>query len=170
MVLETTHTKSSELHSLSDKWVLWAHLPHDTNWSINSYIKIATINSIEEMVELMQCLKETLVKNCMLFYMKEGVKPMWEDAKNIDGGCFSIKINNKVINNRWTDICYSTLGNNISTDYKFLSTINGITISPKKSFCIIKIWTSTCDYADASVFNKNLGFIDEGVLFKKHSK
>ena len=144
MISEVTHAKSSELHSLSDKWVLWAHLPHDTNWSINSYINIATVNSIEKMVELMQCLKENLVKNCMLFFMKEGIKPMWEDPKNVDGGCFSMKINNKVVNNTWKNICYSTLGNSISTDHKFLSTINGITISPKKTFCIIKLWTSTC--------------------------
>ena len=143
---------------------------HDTNWSINSYINIATVNSIEKMVELMQCLKENLVKNCMLFFMKEGVKPMWEDPKNVDGGCFSMKINNKVVNNTWKNICYSTLGNSISTNHKFLSTINGITISPKKTFCIIKLWTSTCEYVDASVFNKQLDFLDEGILFKKHSK
>ena len=26
-------------HPLYDKWVLWAHLPHDTDWSIRSYKK-----------------------------------------------------------------------------------------------------------------------------------
>ena len=25
------------LHLLSDKWVLFAHLPHSTNWSLKSY-------------------------------------------------------------------------------------------------------------------------------------
>ena len=24
---------------LYDKWVLWAHLPHDTDWSLRSYNK-----------------------------------------------------------------------------------------------------------------------------------
>ena len=170
MTSEMTYEESSELHTLSDKWVLWAHLPHDTNWSINSYIQVSTIHSIEEMVELIQSLKESLVKNCMLFLMKEGIKPMWEDPKNVNGGCFSMKINNKVVNNTWKNICYTTLGNSISNDSDFLKTINGITISPKKTFCIIKIWTSTCDYTTTNVFDSNLDFLDDGILFKKHSK
>ena len=31
-----TESIDSKLHTLSDKWVLYAHLPHDTNWDINS--------------------------------------------------------------------------------------------------------------------------------------
>ena len=27
-------------HPLHDKWVLWAHLPHDTDWSLKSYLKL----------------------------------------------------------------------------------------------------------------------------------
>ncbi len=29
-----------EQHLLYDKWVLWAHLPHDTDWSVKSYDKM----------------------------------------------------------------------------------------------------------------------------------
>ena len=29
--------KKINLHPLYDNWVLFAHLPHDTNWSLNSY-------------------------------------------------------------------------------------------------------------------------------------
>lgn len=32
--------ESNNFHKLSDTWILWAHLPHDTDWSIKSYIKI----------------------------------------------------------------------------------------------------------------------------------
>ena len=33
---------------LYDKWVLWAHLPHDTDWSLRSYNKIIELNSVEK--------------------------------------------------------------------------------------------------------------------------
>ena len=33
-----------EQHPLHDKWVLWAHLPHDTDWTLTSYIKIMELN------------------------------------------------------------------------------------------------------------------------------
>ena len=29
--------KITEKHDLSDEWCFWAHLPHDTDWSLNSY-------------------------------------------------------------------------------------------------------------------------------------
>ena len=38
-----------------------------------------TIKSIEEMVALYSAIPEKLIKNCMMFVMREGIKPMWED-------------------------------------------------------------------------------------------
>ena len=37
---------------LYDKWVLWAHLPHDTDWSLNSYKNIMEIDTVEGMIAL----------------------------------------------------------------------------------------------------------------------
>ena len=86
---------AASTHALSDKWVLWAHLPHDTDWSLNSYRNIMEISSVEEMISLYKILPEKMVKNCMLFLMREGISPTWEDPKNRHGGCFSYKISNK---------------------------------------------------------------------------
>ena len=41
---------SSAKHPLYDKWVLWAHLPHDTDWSISSYKRIATLSTVENSI------------------------------------------------------------------------------------------------------------------------
>ncbi len=163
------HMESSNLHYLSDKWVLWAHLPHDTNWSIDSYIKISTISSIEEMIEITQYLKESLVKNCMLFIMKENINPTWEDKNNIHGGCFSIKINNKTVYSTWKNITYLLMGNTLSNNKDFIKDINGITISPKKTFCIIKIWTRTCNYTESKFFSSSLNIPSDNIIFKKHN-
>ena len=44
--------EDKQTHILFDKWVLWAHLPHDTDWSIKSYKQILEIKTVEEMVSL----------------------------------------------------------------------------------------------------------------------
>ena len=80
-----------QFHPLSDKWTLWAHLPHDTNWSLASYSKIHTFDTVEDTISICETLPEKMVKNCMLFLMKESIKPTWEDPANRDGGCFSYK-------------------------------------------------------------------------------
>ena len=68
---------TQEKHILSDKWVLWAHLPHDTDWSLKSYIKIITLDNVEKIISLINTIPEKLIKNCMLFLMREGINPTW---------------------------------------------------------------------------------------------
>ena len=48
------------------------------------------------------------------------------------------------------------------------SSINGITISPKKNFCIVKIWLANCNYQNPDVITNGLGISSQGCLFKTH--
>ena len=96
--------------------------------------------------------------------MKEGIKPMWEDKQNINGGCFSYKINNKVVTKIWKELSYALMGETLS-DYDI---INGITISPKKNFCIIKIWISNCDNINPEIIKEIDGLYYNECFFKKH--
>ena len=157
-------------HPLTDKWTLWAHLPHDTDWSIDSYKKILTFDTVETTIAITETMPEVLVKNCMLFIMKEGIKPTWEDPKNRSGGCFSYKISNKNVYEVWRDITYVLVGGTISPAQSFVTNVTGITISPKKNFCIIKIWMANCDNQNPNIVNPDIkGLSSNGCLFKKHA-
>ena len=154
------------MNPFKTKWVLWGHLQHDSNWNMDSYTQISTVGHVEELIELLDILPEKLLTNYMLFLMRDGINPVWEDAQNKQGGCFSYKVDNKYVKEIWTDLCYCILGNSISTE-SVNNTITGVSISPKKSFCIIKIWMSSCKFQDASIMNiKQLKL--NNCLFKKH--
>ena len=60
-------TIPEDFHKLSDKWTLWAHLPHDIDWSISSYKRILDMTTVEETIAITETLPDILVKNCMLF-------------------------------------------------------------------------------------------------------
>ena len=92
---------SSSQHPLADEWCLWAHLPHDTDWSLNSYKTIYNYTELENTISVTEALPGKLVKNCMLFVMRKGITPLWEDPKNRSGGCFSYKVNNKIVHDCW---------------------------------------------------------------------
>ena len=166
--MEESQIENSEKHNLYDKWVLLAHLPHNTDWSLKSYIKIYEVDTANKVIALNNSLPDQMIKNCMLFFMRNGIKPMWEDPKNVNGGCFSFKIANKSIANIWRTLSYLLTGETLTSNEKFLKTINGITVSPKKSFCILKIWTSTLDFQNVSILNKIEDISFQGCLFKKH--
>jgi hypothetical protein len=168
----TTNTSRimEEYNNLSDKWTIWAHLPHDTDWSMKSYKKIFTVSTVEEAIAITETLPPILVQNCMLFWMREGIKPTWEDPKNRNGGCFSYKVVNKTVYDSWKELTYFTLGNTISKQMSFVDKVTGFTISPKKNFCIIKIWMADCSNQNpAIVINEIKGIVSQGCIFKKHA-
>jgi hypothetical protein len=164
-----TETTTDSHHRLNGKWTLWAHLPHDRDWSLDSYINLFTVNTVEETIALVEVLPESLVKNCMLFFMRDGIKPAWEDPKNRNGGCFSYKVLSKDIVDAWKDLSYSVAGETVSKNVSFVNNVCGITISPKKNFCIIKIWMHDCNHQNPSIVNTNIrGIVEQGCIFKAH--
>ncbi len=167
----TTETlNKEEYNKLSDNWTLWAHLPHNTDWSIKSYMQISTFTTVEETIAVTETLPSILVENCMLFMMREGIKPTWEDPKNRNGGCFSYKVSNKNVYKVWKELTYVVVGNTVSNQLSYVKCVNGITISPKKNFCIIKIWMSDCSNQNPAVVTGDLkGVSPQGCLFKKHT-
>ena len=136
------------MHKLNNEWILWFHDPINNDWSFESYINIHTINTIEAFWEIFNNINKLNVENGMFFLMKNGIKPMWEDEQNRKGGCFSYKVNNKQIIQTWTKLVYKLVCENLACNIKNTTTINGITISPKRNFCIVKLWLKSCDLKD----------------------
>jgi hypothetical protein len=159
----------SQLRPLSDKWILWAHLPHDTDWSEHSYKNIYGFSTVEEAITITEMLPAKLIINCMLFIMRTGIMPIWEHPRNRSGGCFSYKVANKDVHQAWKQLTYVLVGDTISSNVNFLPVVNGITISPKKNFCIIKVWMATCTFQNASIIRELEGITPHGCLFKKHT-
>jgi hypothetical protein len=163
-------TSTYKFNDLKHKWNLWAHLPQDTDWTVNSYEKIHQYSTVEDTIAISETLPEVLVKNCMLFVMRNGISPMWEDPKNRNGGCFSYKVTNKCVCDVWRNLIFVLVGNTISANIQFVNSVTGITISPKKNFCIIKIWMTNCDHQNPSIVtNEILNLDSKGCLFKKHT-
>ena len=148
---------------MANNVTLYAHLPYDTDWTINSYKTIHSFTSEDELINLYNNIPTEIVKNCMLFLMKSNVKPMWEDVNNKNGGSFSFRIDNNKIIDKWFLISYLFITNKLIHN---ANNINGITISPKKNFNILKIWVSDCTNKDIQTIN---ALIDvPGCIFKKH--
>ena len=167
MVEHKEEISIKQSHKLCNNWTLWAHLPHDTDWSVSSYKEIVTLDTIEGALSVFENFPEVMVKNCMLFLMRKGIQPIWEDEKNKKGGCFSYKINNRNVAYSWKNLSYVLLGETL-TKPELSKIINGITISPKKNFCIIKIWLANCDYNNPEIIEEIDGLTRHGCLFKRH--
>ena len=101
--------------------------------------------------------------------MKGNIAPLWEDPENRDGGCLSFKASSINIMNDWNDILFKCINESILLDKN--DSINGISISPKKEFNIIKIWFKDNNYEKIykplfREFNKS--FVLSNSIYKKH--
>ena len=149
-------------NSLPREFSFWYHNPNDTNWSIESYHEILNFKTVEEFWVLMSNINDYLIENGMFFIMKEDIKPIWEDELNINGGCTSLRVNKIGCKDIWVKYLVYFISNNLD------SKINGISISPKKNFNIIKLWFSEEINQDEFILPTDLNTNNEKLLFRSH--
>ena len=171
-------------YNTTDKWDLWYHSLTDNKWTKTSYKNIYSISNLIEYKALINLLDIQHLQNGMYFLMRDNIFPNWEDPDNRNGGCLSYKVPCKDIKNIWNQLIENCINENIldiaEVDMDNLSSIddninlnkneiNGISISPKKEFNIIKIWIRNSDSKDDLKLNNINGIIkDENFIYKKH--
>lgn len=157
----------SSHHHLNSKWVFWYHDPENTKWDIKSYQKIFSFDTVEKFWSLHKSIENEMINSGMFFIMKEGIFPLWEDNSNINGGCWSYKIVKKDAFKAWVQLAVSLIGESLTSEDNF---INGISISPKKGFCIIKIWNSDSTKRNISYISTDIPFFEgEDYIYKSFS-
>jgi len=156
---------SESVAFLEDTWILYFHDPDNNSWTKESYKNIASISTPEEWVTTFKSF-ETLWANGMFFIMREHILPIWEDPSNKEGGCFSFKVNKTEVPDFWFTSISKLLGNTLGKNDDISDNINGISISCKRNYCIVRIWIKN---SEASITNYNLDIPNyTQVLYKTH--
>lgn len=125
------------VHLLHTPWVLWYHSIDDTNWTKDTYTKVAEIETVEDFLGVFRKF-ETFTKG-MFFFMRKDIFPQWEDESNIGGGYWSYKIGKNVAEKAWFNLASSCIGECLTKNPEYMFNINGISYSPKINNVIIKI-------------------------------
>lgn len=126
---------------LDDIWNVHFHDPFEKDWTLKSYHRLMTLSTCDDFWDLVEAIDDKIVDG-MFFVMREHVFPCWDDPENKDGGCFSIKVSKSTARVYWESLCAAVMGESLFDDLLASKCVNGVSISPKRSFCIIKIWMS----------------------------
>jgi hypothetical protein len=125
---------------------LWFHKVDDNNWTADSYKKVCECKNWDDITYTLHNIKQ--YTSGMFFFMKNNIKPLYEDDNNKKGGYWSCKINKNNSSELWCKLVYYMCSgdwNDNGIIYKNNDNINGISISPKINNCIIKIWIKNFD-------------------------
>ena len=154
-------------YTLNNKWVLWFHSLKNPNWDNKSYIKVIEIKTLLDFKLLNDVLRINHLQNGMFFLMKNDIFPTWEDPKNRLGGCISFKYDNNILK-EWLKILLLCITNNLSNK-KNINEINGLSISPKKEFNIVKVWIKNDSKDHKNILKPYEPFIIlDKSIYKKH--
>eukprot|EP01133_Synstelium_polycarpum_P000229 gene229-279_t len=80
-----------------------------------------------------------------IYLFKEGIRPVWEDPENQNGGKFVVKVRRNFTSKWWEDLLLAFIGEQLDAG----DTINGIVISFRSADnSLIGIWNKDCNDAE----------------------
>eukprot|EP01130_Rhizamoeba_saxonica_P009582 TRINITY_DN389_c0_g1_i2.p1 TRINITY_DN389_c0_g1~~TRINITY_DN389_c0_g1_i2.p1 ORF type:complete len:132 (+),score=19.84 TRINITY_DN389_c0_g1_i2:329-724(+) len=92
--------------------------------------------------------------------MIQGIKPIWEDPANEDGGFWKIKVENKVKAPLvWRELILALVGEQLyktEGEYQIAGTINGVSISIKHKFAQVLVWNDNCTSRETSAIRDRI--------------
>jgi hypothetical protein len=135
-------------------WTLYFHSSKEQKWTLGTYKIIHKIQTWNDYWTVVNTLNDDAFAEGMFFLMRDPIPPLWENHNNIRGGYYSFRKDKKDIIEYFITYSIACLLGNCVNDAH--NKINGISISPKKGFNIIKIWNS-----DANKYNiaENFNFL-----------
>ena len=151
---------------LNDVWSVYFHDPGDASWTLDSYKRLGDVATVGDLWR-MQLSIEPYVTSGMFFVMREHVFPCWDDKANIEGGCVSIKVAARSAPAAWELMLKRALGETLMAEDRGgggWEALNGISISPKRGFCIVKLWLRDLAACAPDCFRAPPGYDGEVVV------
>jgi hypothetical protein len=127
-------------------WTLYFHSPEETKWTLNTFISLGSMKTWSDFWTIIEALKTESLSDGMFFMMRDPSPPLWESHQNIRGGCYSFRCQKKDAHDIYLNHIIAAMLDQLSNHHE--NRINGISISPKRGFNIVKIWN-----IDAQKFN-----------------
>ncbi|KAG0020502.1 Eukaryotic translation initiation factor 4E type 2 [Entomortierella chlamydospora] len=140
----TSLVSSGSLHPLHFNWVFWFMHRAPGSKILNyesSMKKIATFGSVEDFWAVYSHLKRPhelpTVSDYHLF--KQGVRPVWEDATNINGGKWIVRLKKGLASRYWEDLVVAVIGDQFDVG----SEICGAVLSIRGGEDILSLWNQS---------------------------
>jgi hypothetical protein len=142
-------------------WTLYFHSPEEIKWTLNTFISLGSMKTWHDFWNIIETLKAESLSDGMFFMMRDPSPPLWESHHHIRGGCYSFRCQKKDASDIYLNYIIASMIGILTVNPE--NRINGISISPKRGFNIIKIWnTDAQKFNDLSNINTNFSVVRDG--------
>jgi len=162
------HTHYKEMSADKMTWTLWYHDPSNNDYSLESYIKIYEVTSVAEFWSLIDGIPKDVWESGMFFFMKTGIRPLWDAPENDKGGAWSKRVDAADTHTVFIDCMVHCLAESFLKNHN--DSVVGVTVSPKGQFHIVKVWNSTTTVCDRKLFSPSLKMkLGDDIAYKAHN-
>lgn len=154
---------NNDKHPLQSKWTIWGHKLNDNDWSIESYKMIYQFDTIEDFWIFFNNIRQ--FKDFMLFVMRGDIYPIYEDKMATNGGYYSYVVPASSMTHSILMLLTRMIGETL-TDNELFNEIIGMSVSPKGSRAVIKIWNKNKN-VNLNFYLKDKFFVDK-MRYKPH--
>lgn len=123
--------------------------PADPNAFEKNIRVVSTISSVEQFWKAYSHMKRPgdLNGHCDIHLFKQGIKPLWEDEANKDGGKWIVRIRKHFTSRSWENLIMAMVGEQFMVGDE----ICGAVVSLRFQEDIISIWNKTANNTQATV-------------------
>jgi len=136
-LVESRITLTSSIPSGS--WTLYFHSQDENKWTLNTFVSLGPLKTWFQFWAVINTLKMESLSDGMFFMMRDPSPPLWESHHHIRGGCYSFRCQRYNAADIYINYIIAAMMD-VLTDES--NTINGITISNKRGFNVIKVWNT----------------------------
>jgi len=140
MAMEEESSVSIHSDIPTGPWTLYFHSPEETKWTLNTFVNVGTMKTWYQFWSIMELLKVESLSEGMFFMMHDPSPPLWESHHHIRGGCYSFRCPKKDAADVFVTYMIAAMINGATTSAE--NTVNGLSISPKRGFNIVKVWNT----------------------------
>jgi len=121
-------------------WTLYFHSAEESKWTLQTFQSLGSMTTWSDFWNVMEGLRVDTLSEGMFFLMRDPSPPLWESHHHIRGGCYSFRCPKKDVCDVFLAYAIACILNKVTTSPEHRS--NGISISPKRGFNIIKVWNT----------------------------
>lgn len=156
---QTENTNSEDLppelmikHPLQNIWSLWFYKNDRTKSWEENLMEITSFDTVEDFWALYNHIEvvSKLPPGCDYALFKQGIKPMWEDSRNKQGGRWLMNVSksqrNSDLNNYWLEILLCMIGEAFD---EYSDDICGAVVQIRNKGDKLGLWTADIMHTDA---------------------
>ena len=149
-------------------WTLYFHPAKETRWHLDTYKTVTRVTTFRELAQMFAEITSTDWARGKFFFTPDGIPPLMENAKNIRGGSYSLRVDRTMAGDVMQKYILAAVIGRLMHDSA--NHVSCVRITPRRDFNILQVWNRDCQtYASPSdIGQPDTRIPPEEVQYKPH--